>query len=218
MIDQVDSIIFDMDGTLWDAVDTYVTCWNRSFSAMNLDRQLRREDLEYMMGWEKAKILDRIMPGMDRELQEQVFAKVNTIREEILPELGGELYPGVREGIERLAARYPLFIVSNCPAGLIRLFMAWAGIEPFIKDEMAHGVNNKPKHHNIRLLIEKYQLQNAVYVGDTETDSRESRLAGVPFVFLEGGFGSTEDCDLRFQNFKELTDYFLNINGTVRRT
>lgn len=210
-IEEIDSIIFDMDGTLWDAVETYVTCWNRSFAELGIDRRLRRDDLEYMMGWEKDKILDRIMPGMDREVQEQVFARVNVIREQILPELGGRLYPGVREGLEQLAKKYRLFIVSNCPAGLIRLFMSWAQIGHLITDEMAHGVNDKPKHHNIRLLVEKYDLKNPVYVGDTETDSRESRLAKVPFIFLEGGFGSTEDFDLRFGSFPELTRYLLQL-------
>lgn len=213
MIRTADSIIFDMDGTLWDAVDTYVTCWNRSFEKFHIGRKLKREDLEYMMGWEKSKILDRIMPGVEKEQQEKVFTTVNEIREQVLPKLGGRLYDGVREGLEVLSKKYPLFIVSNCPAGLIQLFMSWANIEHLITDEMAHGVNSKPKHHNIKLLIEKYALQSPVYVGDTETDSKESRLAGIPFVFLEGGFGNTDDYDMRFNSFPALTQYFLELSS-----
>ena len=206
-----DSIIFDMDGTLWDAVETYVACWNESFKRLNIDRRVQRADLEYMMGWEKSKILDEIMPGMDKELQEKVFATVNEVRAEILPRLGGEIYPGVKEGLAKLAKKYKLFIVSNCPVGLIRLFMNWADINDLITDEMAHGVNSKPKHFNIKLLIDKYALVNPVYVGDTETDSKESRLAGIPFVFIEGGFGTTEDYDLKFENFVDFSNYFLTL-------
>jgi len=213
MIKKADSIIFDMDGTLWDAVDTYVTCWNRSFEKNHIARHLKREDLEYMMGWEKSKILDRIMPGIPKEQQEQVFATVNEIREAVLPELGGRMYDGVREGLEALSGKYPLFIVSNCPAGLIQLFKEWAKIEHFITDEMAHGANSQSKHFNIRLLIEKHALQLPIYVGDTETDSKESRLAGIPFVFLEGGFGNTDDYDMRFKSFPAFTEYFLNLSS-----
>ncbi len=31
-----DSLIFDMDGTLWDAVDTYAHSWNVVFSEMGI--------------------------------------------------------------------------------------------------------------------------------------------------------------------------------------
>ena len=54
--------------------------------------------------------------------------------------------------------------------------MAWAGVSEYITDEMAHGCNSMPKHYNIKLLIEKYHLQTPIYVGDTNTDSIESRI------------------------------------------
>jgi phosphoglycolate phosphatase len=33
-----DSLIFDMDGTLWDAVDTYAHSWNVVFTEMGIDK------------------------------------------------------------------------------------------------------------------------------------------------------------------------------------
>ena len=100
--------------------------------------------------------------------------------------------------------------MSNCPANLIVQFMEWAHISHVITDEMAFGVNSMPKHHNIKLLTEKYNLQYPIYVGDTHTDSIESRKAGLPFVFIEGGFGITTDYDLRFDSFIQFTDYFIS--------
>ncbi|MDB5120884.1 MAG: hypothetical protein JWN56_2102 [Sphingobacteriales bacterium] len=205
----LDSVIFDMDGTLWDAVDTYVACWNRGFKEQNIQKQLTREGLSYMMGWEKRKALDHLLPEYDTEKQEQIYKAVDEAQNVLVPQMGGIIYNGVQEGLRRLAAKYKLFIVSNCRENLIQKFMKLADIEDYITDEMAHGVNSKPKHHNIKLLIEKHQLKNPVYVGDTETDSKESRLAGIPFIFLKGGFGTTEDYDLKFDNFIEMTDYLL---------
>ena len=33
---QFDSLIFDMDGTLWDAVDSYVAVWDATFAEFGM--------------------------------------------------------------------------------------------------------------------------------------------------------------------------------------
>jgi phosphoglycolate phosphatase len=76
---------------------------------------------------------------------------------------------------------------------------------------MAHGTNGMPKSHNIQLLIDQYHLKAPAYVGDTAGDSEQSSLAGVPFVFMTYGFGTTENYDLKFDSFQELTSYFLTM-------
>lgn len=211
-IPRPDSLIFDMDGTLWDAADTYVEAWNAGFKQERIDKVISRSDLSKMMGWEKRKVLDHILPGFDHEKQDRVFKTINEYRSKLIPELGGILYGGIKKGLEQLAGRYKLFIVSNCPENLIKEFMDWADISSLITDEMAHGVNSKPKHYNIRLLIDRHQLKTPVYIGDTDTDSIESRKAGVPFVFLTYGFGKTSDYDLKFDTFESLTAYFMDLS------
>jgi phosphoglycolate phosphatase len=206
-----DSLIFDMDGTLWDAADTYVASWNAGFKKENINKEMNREDLGSMMGWEKRKVLQHVLPDFDEEKQERIFETINDFRAQLIPEMGGVLYEGVKEGLGKLASKYKLFIVSNCPENLITQFMDWAGIAPLITDEMAHGVNSMPKHHNIKILIDRHQLKSPVYIGDTQTDSIESRKAGVPFVFLNYGFGKTDDFDLKFDNFDSFTAYYMNL-------
>jgi phosphoglycolate phosphatase len=68
-----------------------------------------------------------------------------------------------------------------------------------------------PKHHNIKLLIDKHNLQSPVYIGDTHGDSIETRKAGLPFVLLTYGFGTSDDYDLKFDNFESLTNHFINL-------
>jgi phosphoglycolate phosphatase len=129
----------------------------------------------------------------------------------LLPQKGGVLYDGVEAGLEQLATKYQLFIVSNCAKGIIRLFIDWAGIDEHIIDEIAYGTNYMPKHHNIKMLIDRHNLKNPVYVGDTEGDGEQSRLAGIPFVFVSYGFGATDDHDVRFDNFADFTAYFMKL-------
>jgi phosphoglycolate phosphatase len=206
-----DSIIFDMDGTLWDAVDTYASSWDIVFKQLNIDRIMPRDELAKMVGWEGKKVLEAIMPGYDDQTRQSIYARVNEVRRELLPQNGGILYDGVKDGLKQLAGKYQLFIVSNCAKGIIRLFMDWAGINEHIIDEIAYGTNYMPKHHNIKLLIERHNLKNPVYVGDTEGDEEQSRLAGIPFVFVSYGFGATDDYEMKFDSFTGFTQYFLSL-------
>ncbi|WP_369124785.1 HAD family hydrolase, partial [Mucilaginibacter sp. 10I4] len=45
-----DSLIFDMDGTLWDAVDTYAHSWNVVFAELGIDKTITRDVLAGMVG------------------------------------------------------------------------------------------------------------------------------------------------------------------------
>ncbi|HEY0669915.1 MAG TPA: HAD family hydrolase [Sphingobacteriaceae bacterium] len=206
-----DSIIFDMDGTLWDGLDMYVESWNRGLKESNISKIVSRDEIAAMVGWESRKVLANLLPEYNTDRQQAVLEIVNTFPPVLLNEVGGVLYEGVRSGLEQLATKYKLFIVSNCAEGLIRIFMKWADIEHYITDEIAHGVNFMPKHYNIKTLIDTYNLKNPVYVGDTAGDSEQSALANVPFVFLSHGFGITEKYDLKFDDFKEFTAHFMAI-------
>lgn len=206
-----DSLIFDLDGTLWDALDTYLESWNEGVKIENLDRVFTRDDLHYVMGWERSKVLSHFFPEMDEEGRERVYKTINECRLRLMPELGGVMYEGVREGLIKLSKKYKLFIVSNCPENLIVEFLKWADLEEYVTDEMAHGVNSMPKHYNIKLLVDKYDLKTPVYIGDTLGDGIETRKAGLPFVLLTYGFGTTDDFDLKFDDFITFTEYFMNL-------
>ncbi len=206
-----DSIIFDMDGTLWDAVDTYAVSWNMVFEQLGIHKSMSRAELAKMVGWEGKKVLKAIMPEYDEQMQQSIYEKVNEIRRELLPQKGGILYDGVKDGLKQLAEKYQLFILSNCAKGVIKLFIDWAGIGEQIIDEIAYGTNYMPKNHNIKLLMERHDLKNPVYVGDTVGDGEQSRLAGIPFVFVSYGFGATDDHDIRFDSFTDFTRYFMSL-------
>ncbi|MGF7037200.1 HAD family hydrolase [Mucilaginibacter lappiensis] len=206
-----DSLIFDMDGTLWDAVDTYANSWNLVFEKLDIKRIIGRNDLMQLMGMEGKKLTKVLMPDFDDDKAQGIYMDVNETRRQILPTSGGVMYGGVTEGIKQLATKYKLFILSNCAIGIIPLFISWAGIEDDITDSMAYGQNNMPKHHNMQLLIDKHQLKEPVYIGDTNGDAEQTRMAGIPFIFVTYGFGKTDDYELKFDDFESLTKYYMNL-------
>ena len=58
-----DALLFDMDGTLWDAVETYTKAWNTYFKKIKLDKLLSKTDLDHLMGLEERKFLEAVLPG-----------------------------------------------------------------------------------------------------------------------------------------------------------
>lgn len=206
-----DSLIFDMDGTLWDGIDTYLESWNRGLLEYNVKKTIGRDEYASMVGWERRRVLDTLLPEYDVDSQEKIHESIKKYLPLSLEEKGGILYQGVKEGLEQLSKRYKLFIVSNCSEGVIQLFMQWADISNYITDEIAHGINSMPKHHNIRLIIDKYDLKNPIYVGDTAGDGEQSELANIPFVFVSYGFGTTENYSVKFDSFNKFTEYFMSL-------
>ncbi|QQL48667.1 HAD family hydrolase [Mucilaginibacter ginkgonis] len=206
-----DSLIFDMDGTLWDAVATYAVSWNEVFKELDIDITVDKDKLAHMVGWEGKKVIKEIMPDFDDERRTEIYATVNSARHNLIPQLGGIMYDGVIDGLKELSTKYKIFILSNCAKGIIQLFIDWAGLHEYITDELAYGINFMPKSHNIKLLSDKWDLMSPVYIGDTEGDGQQSRLAGIPFVFVSYGFGNTDDYDLKFDNFSDLTKHFMGL-------
>ena len=105
-------------------------------------------------------------------------------------------YEGVVQTIRELSKKIPLFIVSNCQAGYIELVMKKNGITDCITDFECFGNNGLTKDKNLRLIIERNNLKNPVYVGDTQGDLEACKLAEVPFIWAEYGFGQVEEEDI----------------------
>lgn len=201
------SIIFDMDGTLWDAVDTYSEIWNETYRRLGIDARVTREMLIECMGLPIDQIVDRIgVPGMDTDL---FVAELRRVDSELMPVMGGKLYPGVRSGIERLSGRYRLFMVSNCGPRGLEYFLQYTGLGKYIEGTLTNGQTHQSKARNIELLIDTHALHRSVYVGDTQTDCDAAHEAGIPMIYMSYGFGKCTDADHTMHTFAELVDFFL---------
>lgn len=203
-----DALIFDMDGTLWDAVDTYAEIWNMAFEREGIEQRITRNDLLALIGTPIDDIIRHFVPADQVEHLLQVIAGLVVTE---LPRLGGRLYEGVQEGIATLAQHYQLFMLSNCDELELPIFVRYAGIEPYITDTLAYGNTHLRKADNMRLLAEKYHLQHPIYVGDTDSDCSEAHRAGVPFVWMSYGFGTTDRAQLQFDNFSDMVNHFINL-------
>lgn len=204
-----DALIFDMDGTLWDAVDSYCHIWNVCFWRSGVRRIVGRDELVACMGLSLSEIYNRLDSRREIADADAFLALVEAEEERLMPKLGGRPYPGVAEGIRQLSERYSIFLLSNCGETGLANMMRHLEISGYIKEAVTYGATRRSKSENMRMLKEKYGLLQPVYVGDTESDCRQTHLAGLPFVHAAYGFGHCANPDMAVSSFRELTDFFI---------
>ena len=122
------------------------------------------------------------------------------------------VYPGLVDALSILSRHYPLYIVSNCQAGYIEVFLEATGLGHYFKGHLCPGDTGKAKADNIRTIIEQNHLQHAVYVGDTDDDYKATHEAGIPFVHAAYGFGQTENPDYTITSPMDLVTLFVPEN------
>ncbi|MNC58677.1 Phosphoglycolate phosphatase [compost metagenome] len=125
-----------------------------------------------------------------------------------LAEQGGRLFEQLEEVLKVLSAKYKLFIVSNCQAGYIEAFYKYHQLQKYFADFENPGRTGLSKGENIKLVMERNNLKNPVYVGDTEKDLKAARDAGIPFVFASYGFGEVSDYEYIIHSFEGLLELF----------
>lgn len=208
-----DGIILDVDGTIWDTTPIVAKAWNKAIDS--LFPQVAPVTADILKG-QFGKTMDvigrNLFGGLGPEEQKKLLDQC-CLEEQLALEQNEEdiTYPGVVETIRALAKKLPLFIVSNCQAGYIELVIKKLGISDYISDFECFGNNGLTKDKNIRLVVERNALKAPVYVGDTQGDLEACKLAGVPFIWAEYGFGTVEQNEIagKIKNFLEINNQIL---------
>ncbi|MEW9124730.1 MAG: HAD hydrolase-like protein, partial [Thermotaleaceae bacterium] len=126
----MDSIIFDLDGTLWDATEASLKAWNEVIkNYKEIERELTKKELESIMGLQIEEIGMRLFPNVPKERQQKILGECAERECIYLIEKGGRLYDNVVEVLNLLSKKYKLFIVSNCECGYIEAFFKYHKVD-----------------------------------------------------------------------------------------
>ena len=129
-----------------------------------------------------------------------------------LREHGAKLYPGVKLVLQPLKQKgFSVGIASNSQAGYIEAFLAHYQLEQYVDDHISYGDTEKSKAENIKILLERNQATDAVYVGDTQGDFDACLEAGVVFIWASYGFGQINEEVPKINDLLELmavTEHF----------
>lgn len=205
----IDSILFDLDGTLWDSTQAICKTWNIILNDYTGIREpIEHSEIEKCMGLLLDDISCKLFPNETPAMQKQLIDKCCDLEVEYLAKYGGNLYPKLEATLAYLSNKYKLFIVSNCQSGYIESFFKGHGLKKYFTDFECAGNTGMQKGDNNKLIIQRNNLLSPVYVGDTAGDLLSARVAGIPFVYAKYGFGSVNEYEYAINKFEELTDIF----------
>jgi len=203
-----DAMIFDLDGTLWDSTETSAKIWTKILKRYpDVTDSVTADKLRALFGRPLREIGIALFQNVSKERAVEVIEACCRDQTSYIAELGGILYPQVEETLKRLAERYKLMIVSNCEDGYIESFFEAHGLGKYFCDYECPGRTGKLKADNIKLVVERNEIHNPVYIGDTLGDAAAAKEAGVPFIFAEYGFGQVEEYVDVIHSFEELEKY-----------
>ena len=187
------SVIFDLDGTLWDALTPLVESWNVAMKKNNVDYIFDEEKMRSLMG---LTPIETCPVAFNHSSLEEGLKLFKLALEEEIPYLAkhpGKLYEGEEEVLKKLHEKYSLYVVSNADKGYIENYMNAYDMRRYFDGFIQAGDTNLPKWQNILYIKEKENIDEIIYVGDTKKDEEETLKAGQIFIHASYGFGKIKD-------------------------
>ncbi len=206
----IDSIIFDIDGTLLDSRAQVRVAWSRMVEELSgAPWDISDKDFTGLFGQPMDVIAQKLFPNETDPAEQLRKADLCYEAEnQWLLTHHTTLFPDVPRVLQQLSKQYPLYIVSNCQSGYIQAAIGPHGLLPLFSGWLCFGDTGTPKGTTIRRLMEQHSLQNPVYVGDTQGDLQACRDANIPFVFAEYGFGNADCPDETIRQFGDLISLY----------
>ena len=201
-----ESLIFDIDGTLWDSRALVAEGYNIQLEKEGLQHLfVDAEQLKSLFGKVMTEIADVIFASIPAESRYDLMERCMDTENRYLFENECKIgYPNVKETVAELSKKYRLFIVSNSQCGYPELCMDKLGLTPYIEGHLCFGDTGTSKGKTIRRLMEKHNIQSCAYIGDTQGDYEATVEADVPFLWAKYGFGTPEGYVAAIERFEDL--------------
>jgi phosphoglycolate phosphatase len=200
-----DSIIFDLDGTLWDASAASAMAWSKVASELELKVSVDEAAIKNVSGLPFDKCVDALFGDCAQKIPNLRSLLDKAEQDEILNR-GGRFYEGMVEGLRKLRKEYKLFLVSNCQEWYLNAFFEHSGLQDLFQDSLCYGQTNRSKAENIKEIVRRNNLKKRLYVGDTHWDQEAAFYSGSKFIFAKFGFGSVQVSCPAVSSISELVD------------
>ena len=201
-----ESLIFDIDGTLWDSRALVAEGYNIQLKAEGLDHLcVTADDLKPLFGKVMTEIADAILATIPESERYDLMDRCMKTEKDYLFENECNIgYPKIKETMAELSKNHRLFIVSNAQCGYPELCIDKLGLKDYVQGHMCFGDTGTSKGKTIRTLMAKHNIENCIYIGDTQGDYEATVEADIPFLWCTYGFGTPEGYEAKIDAFEDL--------------
>lgn len=183
--------VFDVEGTLVDAMMPTLRCWRETLEMFGHSVELA--EIHQYAGMDAKEMLALLLPGTTKnERDEMVERQGVRFREEYLPHIPP--LPGVRPLFEALKRRgSKIALATDCEKDELRHYLEVANIEELVDaigcgDDIRRG---KPAPGVVEVALRRVRAGRklSAFVGDTPFDAQAALRAGaIPVGVLTGHF------------------------------
>ena len=207
---EFESLIFDIDGTLWDSRALVAEGYNVQLHAEGLDHLFVNADmLKPLFGKVREEIANVLFASLPEAERDPLMIRcMDAERIHMAQQPCKIAFPGVEETLEKLAKKYRLFIVSSSEQGYPELCMEKLGISRLFSGHLCFGDTRTCKGETILRLMKDHAITSACYIGDTQGDRDATVLADLPFVYCAFGFGQVDGYWKKIDKFEDLLNIF----------
>ena len=148
---------------------------------------IKNNQIKYIRGLTKSEIMQYFFDD-NIQFGEEFITECQSKENEYLSKYGSKIYENTINTIKILYENYNLYIVSNCQAGYIEAFLNYYNLKRYFKDYESSGNTGKDKEFNIKEILERNDIKDAIYVGDTKKDYLASKSNNIKFIWAKYGF------------------------------
>jgi phosphoglycolate phosphatase len=187
-------VIFDLDGTLADTSGDLIAAGNAAMVAMGYAPQLERgrDDPIALRGGRAMLTLGLTRLGrFDEAVVDAYYPRLLAAYGEAI-DIFTRMYPGAMDAVEALrGAGYGVGICTNKPEALAEKLLTRLGVRAAFASLVGADTlpNRKPAPEPYVEAVRRAggAVERSLLVGDTDTDRKTARAAGVPCVLVTFG-------------------------------
>ncbi|WP_432363831.1 HAD hydrolase-like protein [Sporosarcina sp. UB5] len=195
----VQSIIFDMDGTLFQTDKILELSLDDAFEKLRVMNQWSGatpiEKYREIMGVPLPKVWEALLPDHSMEIKEQTDAYFLERLIENIKDGKGALYPNVIEIFEYLTERdCSIYIASNGLTDYLAAIVDHYHLDDWVTETFSiQQIDTLDKGDLVRTIIEKYKINNGAVVGDRLSDINAAKDNGLLAVGCNFDFAQEEE-------------------------
>jgi phosphoglycolate phosphatase len=219
----IKGVTIDLDGTLLDTIPDLAAAANAMLAELGRP-PLPLETIRTFVGKGIQNLVERTLAGhIDGGADAESVARAMPIYERHYVAVNGRhttIYPGVKEGLEKLKSMgLPLAVVTNKSGRFTLPLLEEVGFSPYFRTVVSGDTLSRKKPHPDPLLHACKTLEIAprdmLMIGDSLNDTQAARAAGCPVFCVT--YGYNEGHDVRDLDSDAIVDTLVEAAALVRK-